>query len=54
MLKQYFIELYKLRTKKKNVSDKELNIFLKQMNLTIQSVKRIIDQKVNEYVDNEK
>lgn len=54
MLKQFFIELYKLRTKKKDIGDKEINKFLWEMDLTIKSVKRIIDQKVNEYVDNEK
>lgn len=54
MLKQYFIELYKLRTKNKNVGDREINNFLRSMLLTIKSVQRIIDQKVNEYVDNEK
>lgn len=54
MLKQFFIELYKLKTKKKNIGDKEINIFLRNMDLTIKSIKRMIDQKVSEYVENEK
>lgn len=54
MLKQYFIEIYKLKTKNKNIGDKEINKLLNEMDLTIKSVKRIIEQKVNEYVNNEK
>lgn len=52
MLKQYFLELYKLRSKKK-LTDRDINIFLKNMELTIKSVQKIIEQKVNEYVEKE-
>lgn len=54
ILKEYFIELYKLRTKKENITDKELNNFLRKMNLTIRTTQKLIEQKINEYVKTEK
>lgn len=53
MLREYFIELYKLKTKKEKVGDKELNNFIRKMNLTIKSVQKIINQKIEEYIENE-
>lgn len=53
MLKEYFIELYKLRSEKV-LSERDINRFLLQMELTIRTVKRMIDQKVKEYVDAER
>jgi hypothetical protein len=53
MLKEYFIELYKLRSEKV-LSERDINRFLLQMELTVKSVKRIIDQNVKEYVDAER
>ena len=49
MLREYFIQILKLRSKKP-VDNSEILRFLKEMDATIKSVNRIIEQKIQEYL----
>lgn len=49
MLRDYFIQKLKLRSPKP-LTNKDIIRFLKEMETTIKSVDRIIDQKIKEFL----
>ena len=49
MLKDYFIQKLKLRSPKP-ITNKDITKFLKDMETTIKSVDKIVEQKIKEYL----
>jgi transcriptional regulator len=49
MLKEYFIQILKLRSPKP-LTNQDILRFLKEMDATIKSVSRIVEQKIQEYL----
>lgn len=49
MLREYFIQLLKLRSPKP-LTNEDINRFIREMDTTIKSVNKIIEQKIKEYL----